>query len=110
MILASENKFCDEFTERFSDIPKYRILKNLRDFKNGEIVYHIPEGLQLSTAKDDNKDLELRHANTVHSAQGLTCYNNIYIDIRKLKSLRMLYTSISRAKKISQIKFISGLN
>jgi hypothetical protein len=78
----------------FKDIEKYRVKTNTRDYKNGEIVY------------DKMNGAELQHGYTIHSVQGITYTDTIYIDIRKQKSLRMIQTALGRARKNSQIKFI----
>ena len=74
------------------------IQENTRDFCNGEIVIGSkPEGVRSS----------LQHAFTIHSIQGETAEERLYIDITKLNSMRMIYTALSRAKYLSQIYIIS---
>lgn len=97
LILSSENYICDEYTETFKHLEKYRIEKNSRDYNNGEIVYK----------KIDKIDMVLKHGFTIHCIQGETASNKLYIDATKNKSLRMLYTAISRARTIEQIIFIT---
>ena len=97
LILSSENHICDEYTETFKHLEKYRIEKNSRDYNNGEIVYK----------KIENVSMVLKHGYTIHCIQGETASNKLYIDATKNKSLRMLYTAISRARTIEQVLFIN---
>ena len=88
------------YSEMFKDIEKYKVTRNTRDHKNGEIVF------------DKNIEYkEFRHGYTIHSVQGETFDKNIYIDIksRKGKTLlqnRLFYTAISRAKYFGQLHLI----
>ena len=91
-----ENKYGD----MFKDIEKYKVIRNTRDYKNGEIVF-------------DKNVLytEFRHGYTIHSVQGETFNNNIYIDIRSRKGKtlmqnRLFYTAISRARYFGQLHLI----
>ena len=94
-IICSEKVFMNEYTELFKDIEKYRVLDNTRDYCNGDIVFE----------KIKKVKTELRHGFTIHSVQGVTIQkdNKLFIDTRKIKSLKMLYTALSRAKYINQI-------
>lgn len=93
-ILCSEHVFKDEYTEMFSDIEKYRIKENKGEYCNG----------QISFKKIDGLNMVLQHGFTIHSVQGKTCESKLIIDIRKMKNTRMLYTAISRARYLDQIK------
>jgi hypothetical protein len=56
---------------------------------------------------EDNNRCEIRHGFTIHSAQGKTITENIYIDLDKMDfDYCLLYTAISRAKRLSQIYLI----
>ena len=96
LILCSEHKIKDKYTELFSNIIKYRVINNSRDYKKGSIIY------------EDIKNIEkqIQHGYTIHSIQGETAKTNLYIDLEKQKSIKMLYTAISRAKNINQIYMI----
>tara|TARA_R100001460_G_scaffold11140_2_gene26178 strand:+ start:578 stop:3391 length:2814 start_codon:yes stop_codon:yes gene_type:complete len=97
LIITKTHKNKDYYTEKYKDIEKYIVKENTRDYSNGEIVIGSkPEGV-LS---------ELQHAFTIHSIQGETCKDTLFIDINKMNCLRMLYTALSRAKLFSQIKII----
>ena len=96
LIICSENLIKDEYTEMFKDIEKYRVKENSRDYKNGTIIYE-----KISKIK-----MDLQHGYTIHSIQGETATTKLFIDLEKQKSIRMLYTAISRAKELNQIYFI----
>ena len=90
----------NNYGEMFKDIEKYKVTKNTRDHKNGEIVFD--KNIQYT---------EFRHGYTIHSVQGETFDKNIYIDIksRKGKTLmqnRLFYTAVSRAKYFAQLHLI----
>ena len=97
LIICSENILKDEYTEMFKDIEKYKVIENSRDYKNGTIIYE----------KVNKVKADLQHGYTIHSIQGETAETKLFIDMKKQKSNRMLYTAISRAKKLEQIYFIS---
>lgn len=82
------------FTKIFNNIDKYKITKNNKDFKNGEIVY------------EEVMNSEMRHGFTTHCVQGETFNNMIYIHINEIRDERIFYTAISRAKYYKQIKLI----
>lgn len=96
LIICSENTIKDSYTKMFENIIKYRVMNNSRDYKKGSIIY------------EDIKNIEkqIQHGYTIHSIQGETATTNLYIDLEKNKSIKMLYTAISRAKNIEQIHII----
>lgn len=100
-ILASTHNLKDKYTVQFKDIEKYRINNNTRLYQNGSVVY----------TKPTDKDIKynLQHAFTIHSIQGTTVSvgNNLYINPNNMFSVRSMYTAISRAKTINQIKFLN---
>ena len=96
IILVSQHKYNDEWTETFKDLEKYKVTNNTRDWKNGDICFK----------KIKNVNTELRHGYTVHSVQGETFKNKIYIDMRSMTSARIFYTAISRAENSEQIYLI----
>ena len=88
------------YSEMFKDIEKYKVIRNTRDHKNGEIVFD--KNIQYK---------EFRHGYTIHSVQGETFDKNIYIDIRSRKGKvlmqnRLFYTAISRARYFGQLHLI----
>ena len=96
MILCAENETKDEYTELFTNIPKFIVLENTCKYNNKQIIYEdIPEVKK-----------KHRHGFTIHSIQGETARNKLFIDLRKQKSLRMIYTAISRAQYLSQLYLI----
>ena len=96
LIITATHKQKDAYTERYKDKDKYVVLENSRDHSNGEIVYE----------KIPKTKMEMRHAFTIHSIQGETATETLFIDMNKMRSMRMLYTAISRAKFLHQIVFI----
>ena len=69
------------------------VLENTFSYSTGDIVFTKPEGVKH----------ELRHAFTIHSIQGETATHKLYIDMRGVRCLRMLYTALSRARYLDQI-------
>jgi len=103
LIITKTHKNKDYYTETYKDKAttfgkqKYLVKENTRDYSNGQIVIgEKPYGV----------DSVLQHAFTIHSIQGETCKDTLFIDINRIKCLRMLYTALSRAKLFSQIKII----
>ena len=91
----------NNYTNIFENIEKYKVTSNYTQFKNGEIVYEKPNNVTC---------IEKRHGYTTHTVQGLTFNNNIFIDLTGMKyKNRMLYTAISRARKISQLYIIRNV-
>ena len=78
------------------EVKKYLIKQNSVDYSNGDIV--------ISDDKPSNS-IE-KYAYTIHSVQGEDYESNLYIDTRRLKSIEVLYTAISRAKTKKQIHFV----
>lgn len=91
-----------EWTKRFAgkfNQEKYVCIKNCDDYNNGDII--------ITDEKIKNKNVVVRHANTVHSVQGDTVDTKLFIDLRKLfGGLQMVYTALSRANKIDNIFII----
>ena len=105
MILTSNHESIKKYNSQFSYIPKYLVKANSKYFKNGQIVFTKPN---TKIAKYKNSDTDTTHAFTVHAIQGETLGHNdkLYIDTDKLFSERMLYTAISRARRLDQIFLI----
>ncbi len=62
---------------------------------NGDVIFY------------DNGRCELRHAFTTHSVQGKTIDSKLFIDLRRMSfNYPLLYTAISRARKLEQIYLI----
>jgi hypothetical protein len=101
MIICSQHDYCAEYTEYFKDKPKYKVTENMPKFQNGNILFEKPN-LPANC-------YEFRHGYTVHSSQGKTLSRRLFIDVRKMKSRRMLYTALSRVNKLSQIVLINGV-
>ena len=83
-------------TEAYSHLQKYYVINTDRKYCKGQIVIgHQPE------------NSVLQHAFTVHSIQGETADNNLFIEIEKMYDEKALYTAISRARRWEQIKIIT---
>ena len=78
-------------------LEKYIVLDNTLNLCNGELVYEKP---------DDKVNYELRHGYTIHSIQGETAKDKLFIEMNNMRSLRMLYTAFSRAQYLEQIILI----
>lgn len=96
-IITKTHLLKDGYTEKYKDLEKYYVSSKSRDYCNGDIVIG---------NKPDIVKSEIRHAFTIHSLQGETAENKLFIDITGINSLRMLYTAISRCKYWKQIVFI----
>lgn len=108
-ILCSKNKCnvhhkiecdCDgknyalQWTNKFKHLEKYLVKSNSLNYCNGDITFEkVPNSI-------------LTHAFSISSIQGETIEGNIYIDMRNMFNPQMLYTAISRARKLEQLHFI----
>jgi len=90
------NNFSLQWTKKFGKT-KWKTKERSNGYCNGDIVI----GDKPLKVKCEN-----RHGYTIHSVQGETYEETIYIDARKIKSGRMGYTAISRARRWEQIKII----
>ena len=102
MILCSTNKLKDLYTKMFKDTfeqEKYYIVNNCtRGYYNGTIVIK-PKGWKEAKAN-------IRHAFTIHSIQGETAKNKVFIDLKMMTKPELIYTAISRARTLDQIYLI----
>lgn len=96
LILCSTNSIKNEYTEKYKHLEKYYVLECNARYSTGQILLKKPE----------NTKVELRHGYTIHSIQGESAIGNIFIDIRKMRDNRILYTAISRSKKWDNIYII----
>jgi hypothetical protein len=99
MIICSTHKQKDKYTNKYKHLEKYTVLENCRDYSNGDIIIG---------SKPEKVRCELRHSYTVHSVQGITAENKLFIDIRGMKNMKMLYTAVSRCKRFEQIQFVKS--
>lgn len=99
MIICSTHKQKDKYTKKYKHLEKYTVLENCRDYSNGDIVIG---------SKPEKVRCELRHAYTCHSVQGVTAQHKLFIDIRGITDMKMLYTAVSRCKRFDQIVFIKS--
>jgi len=112
-IITGTNFRIEEITNYFKDTrpQKWKINKQNEEHFKSDIVIEkdkktLPEFFS-SKREQQPKDSVLQHAFTAHSTQGMTIKNKIFVDIYHLFSEQMLYTIMSRAEKLEQIKFFS---
>ena len=87
--------YSKEWTDKYG-MNKWVCDENTREHNRGEIMLgDKPNGRWIN-----------RHGYTIHSVQGETFTETIFIDSRNLFDSRMGYTAISRAEKWEQIKII----
>ena len=96
LIICSTNKTKDFYTEKYKNKNKYYITKSDRIYGTGEIYLETPL----------TSNYELRHAFTIHSIQGETCLGKLFISKTQFRDNRLIYTALSRAKKIEQIYLV----
>jgi hypothetical protein len=96
MILSRSHVVKDKYSEMFKNMNKWYVTKNTRLYKNGDIVI----------GDKPESTCEIRHAFTVHSIQGETAKSQLYINLESHMDSRLLYTAISRAKTMDQIRLI----
>jgi hypothetical protein len=99
MILAFSNKTSNNYTATFSSIKKWYI-ENSKVHHHGEIF--------AQDEKPEGEKVIIKHGYTCASIQGETAKHNIYIDIECMNNINVLYTALSRAKKLSQIKIVTN--
>jgi ATP-dependent exoDNAse (exonuclease V) alpha subunit len=99
-IICNTNKQKDEYTLRYTgmfDKEKYNITSNnYTGYSNGEIIIASDELKHVKTK-------EIRHGFTIHSIQGETAENKLFIDTRRITSSQMIYTALSRARRFDQV-------
>jgi hypothetical protein len=98
MILSRSHLIKDRYTEMFKEMQKWYVTKNTRLFHNGDIVI----------GDKPDATCEIRHSYTIHSIQGETANNKLFINMDNIYDKRLLYTALSRAKEISQIYLVSN--
>ena len=96
MILARSHKVKDRYTDMFKHMNKWYVTENTRLYKNGQVII----------GDKPNTRCELRHSYTIHSIQGETAENKLFINMDTHYPSRLLYTAISRARYLNQIYII----
>ena len=99
IILAYSNKTSNNYTSNFSNIKKWYI-ENSQVHHHGEIF--------IQDEKPEGNKVIIKHGFTCASIQGETAKHNIYIDMECMNNLHVLYTAVSRAKQLSQIKIVTN--
>lgn len=107
IILTKTNEKKDRYTEIFKDHQKIMITKNIKNtpYSNGEIVSDLILINYIKNEKIFSKGYENRHAFTVHSVQGETIEEKLFIDLENMNP-SMIYTAISRIRKMENIYVI----
>ena len=82
-------------------LPKYE-LKKFRINKNGK--YHSNGQIIISNMQPDNSTES--YAFTIHSIQGMSTDNKLFIDMRGLIDPKVLYTAVSRSKTRDNIYLV----
>jgi hypothetical protein len=102
-ILAATRARCAFWTDHFKDIEKYLVVRNGKEWSNGDIRYDKPAGCAA----------ELRHGFTIHSFQGGTIRapKRLFIDIKGMgtgeeQDARMIYIACSRVERLDQITLV----
>ena len=103
MIMCATHAICDEYTTAIETrddgkYSKYLCYVGTCDQNNGEVKY------------EDGTGRRYRHGYTVHSVQGETYDDKIFIDLRHYRDARHAYTAISRARYANQIYIIDNKN
>lgn len=104
IILVARNKgkhSNEDYNEIFKEQDKFKVTENKFGHNNGDVVFEKVKGVRC----------EKRHGFTIHSVQGETYRNKIFIDLHHIlekgfipyTDLRMFYTAVSRATKIENI-------
>jgi hypothetical protein len=82
---------------RIEAVDKWFVRSVGKEYSTGEIVV----GDKPSAVRSN-----LQHAFTVHSIQGETAYHKLILDKNEFTDARMLYTALSRAKRLDQIYLV----
>lgn len=102
MILTRTLKERDNYTELLKNHKKYYILKTDRIYCKGQIVINKPNENYV-----EGVDYEQRNAYTIHSIQGETAKNKLFIDNPNMNiEETAVYTALSRAEYLNQIYLI----
>jgi hypothetical protein len=100
MILAYSNATKDRITsvlkQKEGIQQKWIVTEKNAKYCNGDIVI----------GQRPHAQCEIRHAFTVHSVQGETVDNNLFISAETLVDNRLAYTAFSRARRYNQIFMI----
>jgi len=102
-IIVSKNslkkKYNDALAKKYKNKEKkWRITKNSKNYTNGQIIKSID--------KPVSKNCELAFCLTIHSYQGMTCEDTLFIDLNNLFDKGFFYTALSRVRRLDQIKII----
>ena len=96
MILASQHDIKDEYKDKYNHLDKWYIKKTDKVYCKGDIII------------GDKPDVDCvkQHAFTIHSIQGETASNKLFINLTNMRGGKMIYTALSRAKYLDQIYLI----
>ena len=96
MILASQHTIKDEYLEKYNHLDKWYIKKTNKMYCKGDII----------VGDKPDVDCVKQHAFTIHSIQGETASNKLFINLTNMRGGKMIYTALSRAKYLEQIYLI----
>ena len=117
-IIAPTNNICDNiYTKKMKTdtINRYKVKSKINGYFNGSVIWGTDEkirellyGAKRRTKKlrDLSKNAIIKYADTVHSLQGITAEEKIYIDIVNM-GLREMYVSVSRPKSKEDIILVT---
>jgi hypothetical protein len=96
MILSRTHIKKNIYSEKYSDLEKYYIEDTNRNYSKGQIII------------GDKPDIKCvkQHAFTIHSIQGETAENKLFIDMDMLYDNKIIYTAISRSRRMENIFLI----
>ena len=95
VVLGDNNLICQIFTDCCVGLERWRVTRNGGSWYNGDISLTKPVGCCA----------EISHASTIHSIQGETVEppSKVIILVDGLRNMEVVYTAVSRARKMSQI-------
>ena len=113
MIICTTHEQKDYWTNNITNVEKYRVTKKTMlpdgtSIYNGTILAEKPSTKKSSTKKPVKDLYEYQHGFTIYSAQGMTMESNLYIDVSKNISAKLLYTALSRARRLDQIFLVKS--
>jgi len=91
-----KDKYTDIFKGKYEREKFYISNNNNNLYHKGEVII----------SDEKIKNAEVRHGYTIHAIQGETAEHNLFIDLNKIYSKEMIYTALSRARRMDQIYLV----